>query len=144
MLLKAAHGDRECASQMYSDVAIERIHRIFELWDGVRPLENYAFNAIRWYAYKYVNKRRPAQFDEDFVPPTYTQESHLDALDALSETERYLIASSVFYGLSVRDIAAELGWSMHATTQALQYAKDNVRMMYDDWAFVKSVIGILT
>lgn len=144
LLTKAARGDLDLSAEMFSEVVLERIIRIFELYDGVRPLENYVLNSIRWYAFKYVNKRKAHQHIDEVEITREETPSHLDALDALSDIERYLIEANVLYKMSAVEIASELNWSVSQTSRSIHYAKHNLRMMYDPWVFVKEVIKICT
>lgn len=146
LLRKAARGDEQCALEMFSDVALERLPRLFELYDGVRPIDNYMLNNIRWYAFKYVNaRRRGLAFESE---ETYEAKSdYVDALDNLNELDRYLIEASVFYDMSYKEIAADLQWSVSAVSRAVKKAKQRVADMYDenrDWVFVKRVLEIIT
>jgi DNA-directed RNA polymerase specialized sigma24 family protein len=140
--MKAARNDIDLCNEMFSEVALERIHRIFELYDGIRPLENYVLNSIRWYAFKYYNKRKAHQCIDEMDITFEINESHLDALDSLNDVERYLVEANVFYKMSVVDIADELNWSVSQTTRSLNHVKLNLRMMYDPWLFVKEVINV--
>lgn len=142
LLMKAARNDIDLCNEMFSEVALERIHRIFELYDGIRPLENYVLNSIRWYAFKYYNKRKAHQCIDEMDITFEINESHLDALDSLNDVERYLVEANVFYKMSVVDIADELNWSVSQTTRSLNHVKLNLRMMYDPWLFVKEVINV--
>jgi DNA-directed RNA polymerase specialized sigma24 family protein len=143
LLLKSARGNRDLAEEMFSDVALERLPRLFELYDGVRPVDNYMLNNIRWYAFKYMNRRRNAELHETGA---YEKASHLDALDALDELDRYLIEASVLYGMTNTEIARELQWPTHCVSRALKKAKEHLAECYDenrDWVFVKRVIRCL-
>lgn len=147
MLLKAARGDSVLASEMFSDVAIARLPRLFELYDGARPVDNYMMNNIRWYAFKYVNaKHRRAQpLDVDVSysqPPEY-----IDCLDQLNDLDRYLIEANVIYEMALTEIAADLRWPVSRVSKAVKAAKAKVAAMYEenpDWLFVKKVLEIIT
>jgi DNA-directed RNA polymerase specialized sigma24 family protein len=144
MLLKSARGDRQLADEMFSDVALERLPRLFELYDASRPIDNYMLHNIRWYAFKYMNKRR--HYAE--LEHTGIRDKHgfTDALDSLNELDRYLIEAHVLYGMTFTEISKDLNWPVHLVSKAVKIAKDRVAECYDenrDWVFVKRVIRIL-
>jgi len=144
MLLKSARGDRNLAEEMFSDVALERLPRLFELYDESRPIDNYMLHNIRWYAFKYMNRRK--HYSELEHTGIRDKHSHLDALDSLNELDRYLIEANVLYGMTYTEIAADLNWPSYLVSRAVKTAKDRLAECYDenrDWVFVKRVIRIL-
>ncbi len=144
MLLKMARGDRNVAEEMFSDVALERLPRLFELYDESRPVDNYMLNNIRWYAFKYMNRRKHhAELEHTGIRDKH---SHLDALDLLNELDRYLIEANVLYGMTYTEIAADLSWPSYLVSRAVKTAKKRLAECYEenrDWVFVKRVIRIL-
>jgi DNA-directed RNA polymerase specialized sigma24 family protein len=125
ILLKQAYGDKDLAELMFSEVVLERIHRIFELYDGVRPLENYVLNAIRWYAFKYANKHRRTMSYETLAGANVSYDTQtLEILDGLSEIDRYLLTAHVLYEMTMQEIADELDWSVPSVSSGIKKAKE--------------------
>ena len=145
MLLKSARGDRNLADEMFSDVALVRLPRLFELYDESKgPEDNYMLRNIRWYAFKHVNRIR--KHEELEHKGVRDKPEHTDALDVLNELDRYLIEANVLYGMTYGEIAEELKWPTYAVSKAIKIAKDRLAECYDDnrdWVFVKRVIRIL-
>ena len=146
MLLKVARGDATLADDMFSDVAVARLPRLFELYDGVRPVDNYMMNNIRWYAFKYTNakhrKMHPLEVDIHY------QQKHefVDCLEKLDELDRYLIEANVIYGIPFTEMAVDLRWPVNKVSKAVKAAKAKVAAMYEensDWLFVKKVLEII-
>jgi hypothetical protein len=131
MLLKSAYGDKNLADDMFSDVALERLPRLFELWDESKPIDNYMMCNLKWYAFKYVNHKK-RKFEPLYDDHYKSGPGHLDVLDQLNEVDKYLIEASVFYGMSVQEIADELQWPVHVVRRVLKAAKQRVMDMYDD------------
>lgn len=145
MLLKSARGDRNLADEMFSDVALERLPRLFELYDEEKgPADNYMLRNIRWYAFKHVNRRRKhEELEHKGIRDKHT---FTDALDVLSELDRYLIEANVLYGMTYGEIAQDLNWPTHTVSRAVKNAKERLAECYDenrDWVLVKRIIRIL-
>ena len=132
LLLKVARGDHNCADEMFSDVVLERLPRLFELYDGIRPLENYMLNNIRWYAFKYVNKKYKRTFEDLTYLKYKDPSSFLDALEYLNEMERYLVEAVVFYRMSHREIAAQLNRPVSHVSAGVQHVFEKLRIIYTD------------
>ena len=148
MLLRAAHGDKNFADEMYSDVVLERLPRIIELWDGDRPLENYALNNLRWYAFKWMNRRRAHNELADSHSYADKEADDSDsALSTLDELDQYLIKAYYIHEMPMREIAAALKWPRYVVSYAIKQAREKLAEAYEenrDWVFVKRVIRILT
>lgn len=132
LLLKVARGDHNCADEMFSDVVLERLPRLFELYDGVRPIENYMLNNIRWYAFKYVNKKHKRVFESLEFVKHKDPSSFLDALEYLNEMERYLVEAVVFYRMSHREIAVHLGRPVSHVSAGIHHVFEKLRVIYAD------------
>jgi hypothetical protein len=145
MLLKSARGDRNLADEMFSDVALERLPRLFELYDESKPIDNYMLHNIRWYAFKHVNKRRG--FSELEHVGRRDKQEFTDALDSLCDLDKYLLEAHVLYGMTYTEIAQDLQWPVHVVSRSMKQAKERLAECYEenrDWVFVKRVIRILS
>ncbi len=147
MLLKSARGDRILADEMFSDVALVRLPRLFELYDEDKgPEDNYMLRNIRWYAFKHVNRIRQGRPEMLEHVSLSDKADFVDALDVLDELHRYLIEANVLYGMTYGEIAQELKWPTHIVSKAVKGAKERLAECYDenrDWVLVKRVIRIL-
>lgn len=145
MFKRVAKGDPALAEEMYSDVAVCRIHRLFELHDGVRPLENYIMRNLRWYAIKYRDRREylnSRQVSIDITTEDSYRQADPIALDYLEPTEQWLIRAKYEWRLTVNEAARMLNWPVNKVKSSLAYTEAKVwhHNIHPDWFFVKIAI----
>lgn len=143
--LKQAGRDRLLADELMSDVVLERLPRIIELWqvngDG-RPLKPYVNNTVMLYCWKYVMiKRRKTlqELPEDYGlcasvndPSTLEHDEEVDyLLSCLSDDERQLVYLNVVHGYSYKTLADMTGISRVKISAIVRDALERVRFNYE-------------
>jgi hypothetical protein len=141
MFKRVARGDESLADEMYSEVAVTRIHRLFELWDQTRPLENYVMRNLRWYAVKHRAKlehRAIREAQTEVAEATYCS-PELVEFPYLTETEEWLIRAKYQWQLTPAEMAKQLAWPVKTVKSSLQYTEAKVwhHEIHPDWFFVK-------
>ncbi len=125
-----AHGDPQLADEMYSDVVLERIVRLFELWDGDRPIDNYVMKNLKWYAYKFRNKQRKDPEVSEHVAARPQEMG--DILDGLDDWQRYFIEANVFYKMTISEIANDCGLSISKVSRGVSNAKERLAELWQE------------
>lgn len=118
---KAVHDD-ERAHELMSDVVLERLPRIIELWDETKPLRHYVNTTIRWYVLKHLARERvlqhryngaidPNEKDISFQDIVEHNESVEHMLAPLNEYEKSIVLLYIVHGYSYSDIGEFAGIS---------------------------------
>ena len=148
MFLRVARGDRGLAEEIYSEVAVERLPRIFELYDFTRPVDNYVLNSLRWYAIKWMAKRDTRAKREASTEIEYSSHdipSWAVEFDGLDDAERTLMSAVHEYGMTFAEIAHAWSWPVQTVRQSVKHCHEKLRCgtIHDDWFFVKEAIRLM-
>lgn len=132
MLRNGCRGRYDLLDELWSEVVLERVPRIYVL-HGDNPSK--VANSLRWYVFKYMNKRYDDETPCSNLPePSYTVE-HEDKdevqyiLDSLDPYDASLLELYFMYELTYQEIADEIDVSkstaMNHVKAALERARDH-------------------
>lgn len=143
-------GDPNLADEAYSDVALERIHRIVELYDPTKrsSLDNYVLRTLYLYtrkwamrSRKFITGRVPRQTVPELpgttnAPSDAAVEVH-SILDRLSDYDRWLLENRFMRGYTLREMRIALGVSKGCAAahinQALRRARELIAECHEEY-----------
>jgi len=107
--------------ELMSEAAL-RLPRIFELYDGIRPLKTYVISQLKWYFYKYVTRssHRPTVDLPEDIGYCEKSDSSLEVqllLKGIPNEDAKLLILRHCYELTYDEIADVLGFGSYGTAR---------------------------
>lgn len=102
--------------ELWSEVVLDRIERIVELWDGERHPKPYIISNLRWYAFKWLQKLETHHEIWD-VERSYTETKHItrdavnNILSRMNEYDALILQMYHIGSYTFQEIADSLGIS---------------------------------
>jgi len=130
--------------EAWSDVVLERICRIVELYDPAKgSLDGYVVRNIRWYAYKAYHTDASARkakrltslgVNDELRSRPVSNETNLELqliLDKLNEWDRWLLKTHVMQGFTIEEIAKKMDVSLNTARNRLRNALRAARRLVE-------------